>query len=102
MNLIRGAEYICTDSFHGSIFSILNHKKFVTFNRYSDEIRKGKNTRIDSLLGQLGLDDRRCIDHYDQLTDIARKEIDYVEVDKKLSNLRNASKAFINIALNGD
>lgn len=102
LNLIRGAEYICTDSFHGSIFSILNHKKFVTFNRYSDEIRKGKNTRIDSLLGQLGLDDRRCIDHYDQLTDIARKEIDYVEVDKKLSNLRNASKAFINIALNGD
>ena len=102
LNLIRGAEYVFTDSFHGTIFSILNHKKFVTFNRYSDEIRKGKNTRIDSLLGQLDLDDRRCIEQYDQVTEIAIKEIDYTEVDKKLSDLRRASKTFINIALNGD
>ena len=40
VNLIRNAEFACTDSFHGSGFSILNHKKFVTFNRFSDESKK--------------------------------------------------------------
>ena len=35
VNLIRHAEYILTDSFHGSVFSILNHKKFMTFNRFN-------------------------------------------------------------------
>ncbi len=44
LNLIRGAKYIVTDSFHGSVFSILNHKSFLTVNRYSDSLRKSKKT----------------------------------------------------------
>lgn len=29
INLIRNANYVCTDSFHGSVFSILNKKEFL-------------------------------------------------------------------------
>ena len=36
LNLLRGAKYVCTDSFHGSVFSIIHHKPFVTFNRYDE------------------------------------------------------------------
>lgn len=61
LNLVRGAEYIVTDSFHGSVFSILNHKKFLTVNRYSDSLRKAKNTRIDSLFSLLGIENRHYI-----------------------------------------
>ena len=50
VNLIRNAEYVCTDSFHGSVFSILNHKQFVTFNRFSNESKNSRNSRIESLL----------------------------------------------------
>lgn len=31
IRLIRDAKYVVTDSFHGSVFSILFHKKFMTF-----------------------------------------------------------------------
>ena len=33
VNLIRHAKYVCTDSFHGSVFSILYRKQFISFNR---------------------------------------------------------------------
>ena len=29
LNWIRGAKYVCTDSFHGTCFSIIHHKKFI-------------------------------------------------------------------------
>ncbi len=48
LNLIRGAEYVCTDSFHGTCFSVINEKKFMVFNRYSDNSSVSKNSRIDS------------------------------------------------------
>ena len=48
VNLIRNAEYVLTDSFHGTIFSILNHKKFITFNRFENG-KDSRNSRIDSL-----------------------------------------------------
>ena len=42
VNLIRHAEYILTDSFHGSVFSILHHKKFMTFNRFTAGVNSRK------------------------------------------------------------
>lgn len=100
LNLIRGAEYICTDSFHGSVFSILNHKKFVTFNRYTDVIRKSKNSRIDSLFGLLGIEARHYTDISKKLADYLLPEIDYESVDKVLQSLRKKTFAFLNNALN--
>ena len=35
VNLIRGAEYVLTDSFHGTVFSTIHHKMFATFYRLS-------------------------------------------------------------------
>lgn len=37
LNLIRNARYIVTDSFHGSVFSILNRKTFFTSRRIKKE-----------------------------------------------------------------
>lgn len=36
LELIKNAEYIMTDSFHASVFSILFHKAFFTFNRFEN------------------------------------------------------------------
>ena len=59
LNWIRGAKYVCTDSFHGTCFSIIHHKKFMIFNRYSDQSKTSKNSRIDSLCQNLNLSERR-------------------------------------------
>lgn len=98
LNLIRGAEYIFTDSFHGSIFSILYHKKFITFNRYSDSIRKGKNSRIESLFSLLGLEERHYKDETFKITSIDNV-IDFLTVDEKLQILRNETWDFLKKAL---
>lgn len=101
LNLIRGAEYICTDSFHGSVFSILNHKKFVTFSRYTDTIRKSKNGRIVSLFKQLGISARHVTSYDCGISKIIETEIDYDSVDSVLTGLRKDTFKFLDNALNG-
>lgn len=90
VNLIKYAEYICTDSFHGTVFSIINHKNFFTFNRYAKEGSGSTNTRLISLLNLLRLESRININN---LNDISA--IDYDSVDKLLDELRKKSISYL-------
>lgn len=96
LNLIRGAKYICTDSFHGTVFSILNHKKFVVFDRFATEERQSRNSRIETLCCLLGLEKRR---YQGELYEQMLQEIDYDVVDKQLERLRRQSKKFLKESL---
>lgn len=53
---IKNAEYILTDSFHGTVFSILFHKNFYVFDR--NEGGASMNSRLDTLLNKFNLSDR--------------------------------------------
>lgn len=99
LNLIRGATYICTDSFHGTVFSILNNKKFLTFNRYDSRDKQSKNSRIDSLCDLLGLEDRRFT-KIEYVLENIENEIDYSSVELKLEKLRKNTISFLSEALN--
>lgn len=94
VNLIRNAEYILTDSFHGSVFSILHHKKFITFNRFQTGTNS-RNSRIDSLCALLDLDGRRFAGDILKIDNF----IDYAKVDKRIGKLRTDSIAYLEIAL---
>lgn len=100
LNLIRYADYICTDSFHGSIFSLLNHKQFATFRRFKENDKLSKNSRIESLFTTLGVQDR-LFSSYDhrELLDILNKTIDYSSVDLHIEILRNETTDFLEKAL---
>lgn len=93
VNLIRNAEYICTDSFHGSVFSILNHKQFITFNRFKDSDSNSRNSRIDSLLSQTELKDRRF---NGDLISQMQQPIDFEKVECCLEKMRKKSNDFLN------
>lgn len=95
VNLIRNAEYVFTDSFHGSVFSMLYKKKFLVFNRYSDKSISSKNSRIDSFCRNYGLSERR----FDGNIDDVDNEIDFDTVHKKVENHRAESRAFLDRAL---
>ncbi len=96
VNLIRNAEYICTDSFHGSVFSILNHKQFVTFSRFSDNSKQSRNSRIESLFSLTGLEERHCSKN---VSDIIDNEINYHDVEEKVRLMREKSLAYLENAL---
>lgn len=92
VDLIRNAEYICTDSFHGSVFSILLHKKFVVFNRYSEGSSTSKNTRIDNLCAKLGISDSR---YSGNIIKDVNSNIDYSTVDRKIETMRRESRIYL-------
>lgn len=58
VNLVKNAKYVCTDSFHGTVFSIIFSKNFFTFKRFNKKESLSTNTRLLSLLNRLGLNDR--------------------------------------------
>ena len=98
LNLLRGASYICTDSFHGSCFSI--RIPFVTFNRYAEGSKHSKNSRIDTLCGNLGLQDRR----YNENTTLDKQlmtSIDWDVVKDKLINLKCDTNMYLDKAFCG-
>lgn len=99
VNLIRNAEYVCTDSFHGSVFSILNHKQFVTFNRFSDKSKNSRNSRIESLLEQTQLQSRRMMKADQCINKVIVARIDYDRVENKLTEMRIKSVNYLQSAL---
>lgn len=90
---IAGADYVITDSFHGTAFSINFNRQFacVAAPRY--------NSRLTSLLKLTGLEDRLFLSSVDLKT--ALKPIEYKEVNQILEDNRNGSGAYLSAALSG-
>lgn len=95
VNLIRNAEYVFTDSFHGSVFSMLYQKQFLVFTRYAENSISSKNSRIDSFCENYGLTDRR----YNGDINAVDNEIEYNSVLERVEEHRQKSKAFLDNAL---
>lgn len=97
VKLLSNAEYVVTDSFHCSVFSILFHKKFLTFYRLKPTDKKSSHSRIESLLGLMGLSDRaiKLMGDDHNIDDIIRREPNWEIVDQSLSELREKSLSFL-------
>ena len=100
VSLIANAEYICTDSFHGTVFSIIFEKQFFTLKRYSDQNKVSTNSRITSLLNMAGLSNRLVASNIDieQIKEISKN--DYSSVRLKLEEERRHSLDFLELAIN--
>ena len=83
LNIVRNATYICTDSFHGTAFSVIFEKQFVVFDRYNSKSSNSKNSRIESVCANLGLSNRHFTENTD-IVDIIENKIDYSAVNEKL------------------
>lgn len=88
---IMGADFVITDSFHGTVFSILFKKEFVSL--VNEE--RGAD-RFYSLLNMFGLQDRAC-DNYTlaNLLNIGNKVIDWRQIDTIRTNMRDSSLKFL-------
>ena len=89
---ISRAEYVCTDSFHCTAFSIQFHKKFMTFYRFATNNKTGRNSRIDSLFYTLQINKNHIYNGYISLIN---DPIDWSIVDKNLNDLRLDSLQFL-------
>ena len=92
------AEYVLTDSFHGSVFSILFHRPFVALGN----AERGQ-ARFHSLLGLFGLEDRLVTTG--RAEDVAarlREPVDWARVDGIKRAWQAKSREFLRKALSED
>lgn len=101
INWIRGAEYVFTDSFHGTAFSVINEKQFFIFYRKRAEATS-RNSRIDNILGKWGLKDRLVLPGTHDVDLSTLKDIDYEKVNTLVGKERERSLAFLKEALSFD
>ena len=87
---------VLTDSFHASVFSILNHTPFYTFLRQGKNEKNSMNSRMENLLEMVGLQNR-LIYPDDAVVDFT--EINFVDVDGILAAKREGSQRFLRDAL---
>jgi len=92
VNLLSKANYVVTDSFHGTIFSIMLEKKFITFYRVPTFKSGSTHSRIDSLLEKFDL---TCRLYKDDIYSQAVADIDYSTVSQKVEEFRQYSKALL-------
>lgn len=91
--LVNHCEFMCTDSFHGSVFSIINEKPFMVFERIDGE--KPMNSRLDTLLSKFNLTDRKYTGQ--GIEEI--NNIDYGKVNTILEQEKKKSIDFLKNAL---
>lgn len=100
LKLIKNADYICTDSFHGTVFSVIFKKNFFTFERFKANSHVSTNDRIYSLLNMLGLQDRIVQNKDAEIMQLNTNDINYDIVYEKLQIEQKKSSDFLSDALN--
>lgn len=98
LRLIRNAEYVCTDSFHGTVFSLIFERSVAVFERFEKDSAESTNSRIYTLLDNVGILDSIYRDEKDVESYLSNK-IDYEAIQKKLDYLREKSFRFLDEAI---
>lgn len=87
---IAGAKYVITDSFHGTVFSIIFHKQFVTL---GNAVRG--NSRFDSLFSTLGISEERMVNCSDDVVIQLNTTVNYSAVDRNIAQQRELAEKFL-------
>lgn len=94
LGLIKNASLVCTDSFHGTVFSCIFNRSFLVFPRFTKKSTLSTNTRIESLLSCLEIENRfvgrqvspdECLDW----------RVDFVKLNESISRFRERSFAYL-------
>ncbi|WP_302390895.1 polysaccharide pyruvyl transferase family protein [Eggerthella sinensis] len=98
--IIRGAELVCTDSFHATVFSVTYRRPCIVFPRDAPGSAKSMNSRMEGFLRRLGLKARYAAmpSEWDSTLSAG---FDLEDAHERLDAWRTSSKDFLNRALEG-
>ncbi|MFC7292945.1 polysaccharide pyruvyl transferase family protein [Hirschia litorea] len=94
VSLINSSSFVVTNSFHGTVLSILLQKPFIVVGLPG---AKGKlNERARDLLEKLGLADRLiAAEDYDQAKVLVKKQINWESVSVKLADMQKVGRNYL-------
>lgn len=88
------ADFIITETFHGTIFSIINRKPFVTIIRKSQERKYGNEEKLTDLLKRLQLEER-ILTVGDELENVMKRPMNYDATEKILQKEKKRTRAYL-------
>lgn len=86
----KNASFIITDSFHGTCFSVIFNREFMSLANYG----RGEK-RVEELLKWLGIDGRILYDLDNETPNFASNRIDYGKVNREIQKSRKASQKWL-------
>ncbi len=97
---IKNASLMYTDSFHGTVFSILYKTPFVVCNRLGSNVTEKMGSRIDTLLKLFELEDRRGTKENSYTIPMPLDSPHWSNVDRVLEKERKRSTDYFNRIFN--
>jgi exopolysaccharide biosynthesis predicted pyruvyltransferase EpsI len=91
---------VITDTFHGSIFSVITHRPFTTLIRKSVGNSYGNEEKLSDLLNRLVLTERMTT-KVEDTERINQQPIDYKKVDDVLQKQREIAKKYLQNNIEG-
>ena len=91
LGLIRDAQYVVTDSFHATVFSLLFHTDFMVI--YPEKA----SSRLRSILSLVGLEQRGCDDMPSPA--LADEAIDFSQTDAVLAQERTKTESYMDVVI---
>lgn len=85
--LFDNAKFVITNSYHGTIFSVIFKKEFYSIKK------KSNPERVQNLLMSLGIAER-IISDFSEIGKL-NKQLNFVEIEKKLKRLKIESREFL-------
>ncbi len=85
LSYIEGADYVCTGTFHGTLFASLFRKKFVVVSK--------KNKKVTELLNRFGLSDR--VADATNMRSIFETEYDSDKLTATIAQMRKSGLGFL-------
>lgn len=92
---IEHASLVYTDSFHGTVFSILFCRPFVACNRVGSATEENMGSWLDTLLGYFGLESRRATKQDGYRIPNPLTEPDWSKVELVLEREQSRSRAYL-------
>lgn len=96
--LIDNASYVCTDSFHGLVFSTLLERDFSVFERFKPGSSASQNVRIENFLSLTDLGNRLVRWGAKDIS-CAAAPVDFACAEVRISSLRQSSLEYLRRAL---
>lgn len=88
LSYFKNADYVITDTFHGTIFSTRMHRQFVTV------IRNTNKEKLGDLLSRIGLKEREY-DNGKSIKELLEKQIDYSSFEEYRMREIDRSKSYL-------
>ncbi len=94
INYIRHASLVCTDSFHCTVFSLINNVPFATFYRTESSDKDSRNSRIDNLLEHYECANRICRDDA-QMQSVVDTPLNFDRINQIIASTRAIGERFL-------